>query len=101
VDGDEGGGQGASEVGRRADAALEKDRPWTMSGPDDTGGPRAGQTPDEINEMFDEIAYGKAGAVIGMVENYVGEEVFRAVQAYLAAHLYGNATAETSGTPAG
>jgi len=25
-------------------------------------------TPDEINEMFDGIAYGKAGAVIGMVE---------------------------------
>ncbi len=52
-------------------------------------------TPDEINEMFDGIAYGKAGAVLGMVENYVGEETFRrGVHNYLAAHLYGNATAE-------
>ena len=53
------------------------------------------ETPAEINELFDDIAYGKAGAVIAMVENWVGEEVFRkGVQAYLAAHLYGNATAE-------
>nr|WP_158945651.1 M1 family metallopeptidase [Granulicella sp. S190] len=52
-------------------------------------------TPDEINEMFDGIAYGKAGAVIGMVENYLGAEVFRqGVHNYLQAHLYANATAE-------
>ncbi|MEO6912382.1 MAG: M1 family metallopeptidase, partial [Edaphobacter sp.] len=52
-------------------------------------------TPAEINEMFDGIAYGKAGAVLDMVENYVGEEVFRqGVHNYLQAHLYGNATAE-------
>jgi aminopeptidase N/puromycin-sensitive aminopeptidase len=52
-------------------------------------------TPDEINEMFDGITYGKAGAVIGMVEHYVGEETFRqGVHNYLAAHIYGNATAE-------
>jgi aminopeptidase N/puromycin-sensitive aminopeptidase len=53
------------------------------------------ETPAEINAMFDDIAYGKAGAVIAMVENWVGEEVFRkGVQAYLTAHLYGSATAE-------
>ncbi len=53
------------------------------------------ETPDEINEMFDGISYGKAGAVLLMVENYVGEETFRrGVHDYLAAHLYGNATAE-------
>jgi aminopeptidase N len=53
------------------------------------------ETPAEINELFDDIAYGKAGAVIGMVENWVGEKVFRrGVHDYLAAHLYGNATAE-------
>ncbi len=53
------------------------------------------ETPAEIDEMFDGIAYGKAGAVIGMVENWVGEEVFRrGVREYLAAHLYGSATAE-------
>ena len=42
-------------------------------------------TPDEINEMFDGISYGKGGAVIGMVENYLGKEVFRqGVHNYLA-----------------
>jgi aminopeptidase N len=53
------------------------------------------ETPAEINEMFDGISYGKAGAVLRMVENYVGEETFRkGVHAYLEAHLYANATAE-------
>ncbi|HEY4050584.1 MAG TPA: M1 family metallopeptidase [Acidobacteriaceae bacterium] len=52
-------------------------------------------TPDEINEMFDGISYGKAGAVLSMVENYIGEQTFReGVHNYLAAHIYGNATAE-------
>jgi aminopeptidase N len=52
-------------------------------------------TPGEINEMFDGISYGKAGAVLLMVENYLGEETFRkGVHAYLAAHMYSNATAE-------
>ncbi|QNI32802.1 M1 family metallopeptidase [Alloacidobacterium dinghuense] len=52
-------------------------------------------TPDQINEMFDGISYGKAGAVLLMVENYLGEETFRrGVHNYLAAHMYGNATAE-------
>jgi aminopeptidase N/puromycin-sensitive aminopeptidase len=52
-------------------------------------------TPDQINEMFDGISYGKAGAVLLMVENYEGEETFRkGVHNYLSAHMYGNATAE-------
>jgi len=52
-------------------------------------------TPDEINQMFDGIAYGKASDVLLTVENYLGEETFRkGVHNYLAAHLYGNATAE-------
>jgi aminopeptidase N len=52
-------------------------------------------TPDEINQMFDGITYGKAGAVLLTVENYLGEETFRqGVHNYLAAHLYANATAE-------
>jgi len=52
-------------------------------------------TPAEINEMFDSIAYGKASHVLRMVENYLGPETFRkGVHAYLAAHEYGNATAE-------
>jgi aminopeptidase N len=53
------------------------------------------ETPAQIAEMFDGIAYGKAGAVIGMIENWVGPQVFQqGVHNYLAAHLYGNATAE-------
>ena len=52
-------------------------------------------TPDEINQMFDVIAYGKASDVLLTVENYLGEETFRkGVHNYLSAHLYSNATAE-------
>jgi aminopeptidase N len=52
-------------------------------------------TPDEINQQFDGISYGKAGAVLAMVEHYLGEETFRkGVHNYLAAHIYANATAE-------
>ncbi len=52
-------------------------------------------TPDQINEQFDGLSYGKAGAVLSMVEHYVGAEVFRkGVHNYLAAHQFGNATAE-------
>jgi aminopeptidase N/puromycin-sensitive aminopeptidase len=52
-------------------------------------------TPDEINEMFDGITYQKGGAVLDMVENYVGPGDFRkGVHNYLQAHLFGNATAE-------
>jgi aminopeptidase N len=53
------------------------------------------ETPDEIEQMFDSIAYNKASDVLLTVENYVGEETFRkGVHNYLVAHLYGNATAE-------
>jgi aminopeptidase N/puromycin-sensitive aminopeptidase len=78
------------------DAALEMDRTMNVDAGRTTRPIRAqAETPDEINEMFDDIAYGKAGAVIGMVENWVGEETFRkGVQAYLAEHAYANATAE-------
>ncbi|MCU1249645.1 MAG: Peptidase rane alanine aminopeptidase [Edaphobacter sp.] len=52
-------------------------------------------TPDEINELFDGIAYGKAAAVLHMVEQYLGPEVFRAgVKQYLETYAHGNATAE-------
>ena len=53
------------------------------------------ETREEIEQMFDGISYGKAGEVLLMVENYLGEETFRkGVHNYLAAHLYSNATAE-------
>ena len=52
-------------------------------------------TPAEINQLFDAISYGKAGAVLRMVENYEGKETFRkGVHAYLTAHEYANATAQ-------
>ena len=50
-------------------------------------------TPEEIDKLFDAIAYQKAGAVLRMIESYVGKDQFRAgVRAYLHAHEYGNAT---------
>src|SRR5436305_5512627 len=53
------------------------------------------ESPAEINELFDGIAYGKAAAVLRMVESYVDPELFRkGVHNYLLAHSYGNATAE-------
>jgi aminopeptidase N len=56
---------------------------------------QAAETPAQIQELFDGIAYGKAAAVLRMLESYLGEETFRAgVNAYLKQHQYGNATAE-------
>ena len=55
---------------------------------------QAADTPAEIQELFDGIAYGKAAAVLRMLESYLGEETFRAgVNAYLQQHQYANATA--------
>ncbi|PYX88049.1 MAG: peptidase, partial [Acidobacteria bacterium] len=54
---------------------------------------QAADSPDQIEELFDGIAYGKAAAVLRMLEAYLGPEDFRAgVNAYLRAHAYGNAT---------
>ena len=51
------------------------------------------KTPSEIKEMFDGITYQKGGAVLTMLESYVGPEMFRkGVNAYLQAHANGNAT---------
>ena len=56
---------------------------------------QAADTPAQIQELFDGIAYGKAAAVLSMLESYLGEETFRAgVNAYLKQHQYANATAE-------
>jgi alanyl aminopeptidase len=50
--------------------------------------------PGDIANAFDGITYGKGEAVIGMFENYAGEEAFqRAVRLYLKQHAWGNATA--------
>ena len=78
------------------DVAQDRDETLNLDAQRTTRSIRAtAETPDEINEMFDGIAYGKGGAVLGMLENYLGEEVFRkGVHNYLQAHMYGNATAE-------
>jgi aminopeptidase N len=56
---------------------------------------QAAETPGEIQELFDGIAYGKAAAVLSMLEAYLGEETFRAgINAYLQQHQYANATAD-------
>ena len=56
---------------------------------------QSAETPDQIQELFDGIAYGKAAAVLRMLEFYLGPETFRAgVSKYLKQHAYGNATAD-------
>jgi len=56
---------------------------------------QAAETPAQIQELFDGIAYGKAAAVLRTLEAYLGPEAFRAgVDQYLKQHSYGNATAD-------
>jgi tricorn protease interacting factor F2/3 len=53
------------------------------------------QTANEIEEIFDDISYGKGGSVLRMIEGYIGYEVFRkGVSAYLQKFAYQNAIAE-------
>ena len=55
---------------------------------------QAANTPAQIQELFDGIAYGKAASVLRMLESYLGEQTFRAgVNAYIQKHQYANATA--------
>lgn len=52
-------------------------------------------TPQEIGQVFDGIAYGKTAAVLRMIEAYVGAAPFReAIRAYLRRFAFGNATGE-------
>jgi aminopeptidase N len=53
------------------------------------------ETVAEIEGAFDVITYEKGAAVLRMVESYVGADGFRrAINRYLQAHAYGNATSE-------
>ncbi len=53
------------------------------------------ETPAEINEVFDPIAYEKTSGVLNMIEAYVGPEAFRkGVSAYLTRYSSGNAAGE-------
>ena len=50
-------------------------------------------TPAEVDQIFDEISYEKGGSVLYMIENYVGNDVFRnGLTSYLRSHSYSNAT---------
>ncbi len=48
-------------------------------------------SPDEANEMFDALTYGKGSAVLRMIEQFLGGDHFRlGVADYLRTHSYGN-----------
>ena len=73
-------------------AAAE--RPWALK-VDDLAGSRPVEfevrMPEEAHAMFDAITYGKGSAVLWMMEQFIGEDVFReGVGEYLRAHAYGN-----------
>lgn len=52
-------------------------------------------TVEQASQAFDGITYGKGAAVIAMLEDYVGEAVWRnGVRSYLHAHAYGNAVTQ-------
>jgi puromycin-sensitive aminopeptidase len=56
---------------------------------------QSAETPAQIQELFDGIAYDKAASVLRMLEAYLGTERFQAgVSQYLKEHSYGNATAD-------
>ncbi len=67
-------------------------------------------SPDDANAMFDVLTYQKGSSVLRMLEQYLGEDEFRAgVTAYLKKHAYANtdtpdlwaALEEASGEPVG
>jgi puromycin-sensitive aminopeptidase len=48
--------------------------------------------PAEVREIFDDISYAKGASTLRMLEQYLGEAVFRrGLQRYLKGHTYGNA----------
>ena len=52
-------------------------------------------TPADINQVFNTIVYQKTGAVVRMVEGYLGPEHYRTgINAYLKKFAFGNATGE-------
>src|SRR4051794_33460751 len=66
------------------------------------------ESPDDASGMFDTLTYTKGGAVLRMIEQWLGPDVFRdGIRRYLAAHAYGNtethdlwdALEEASGKP--
>jgi tricorn protease interacting factor F2/3 len=53
------------------------------------------KSPDEIEQIFDAISYGKGAHVLQMIEAYVGEDAFReGVRSHLSNHSYSNASGD-------
>ena len=74
------------------------ERPWAFK-VDDLATTRPVEfdvnSPEDANAMFDALTYGKGSAVLRMIEQYLGEEVFRrGVGNYLRAHAYENTETE-------
>ena len=70
------------------------DRPWAF-GVDALAATRPVEfevgSPEEANEMFDALTYGKGSSLLRMIEQFIGEEEFQeGVGNYLRAHAYGN-----------
>ncbi|HEY3427932.1 MAG TPA: M1 family metallopeptidase [Acidimicrobiia bacterium] len=74
------------------------DRPWAL-GVDALAATRPVEfevgSPDEANEMFDALTYGKGSSLLRMIEQFIGEDSFRTgVGNYLRRHAYGNTVTE-------
>jgi puromycin-sensitive aminopeptidase len=53
------------------------------------------EDPAQIRELFDAISYSKGGAVLRMLEDFLGADTFqRGLHGYLSANQYGNARTE-------
>jgi aminopeptidase N len=78
------------------DEALETQTALGLDGLKSTHAIHApADTPAQIDEAFDAIAYEKGAAVLRMIENYLGPDPFRkGINAYLQAHAYGNGTSQ-------
>jgi puromycin-sensitive aminopeptidase len=68
--------------------------PWAM-GTDQLASTRPIEyevnAPEEVDQMFDAITYGKGSAVLHMIDEFIGVENFRqGVGAYLRKHAHGN-----------
>ena len=70
------------------------ERPWAME-VDHLSTTRAVEfevnSPEEADQMFDALTYGKGSSVLRMIEQFIGEDAFRdGVGTYLRRHSYGN-----------
>jgi puromycin-sensitive aminopeptidase len=75
-------------------AFAASERPWAF-GVDALASTRPVEfevrSPDEANEMFDALTYGKGSSLLRMIEQFIGEEAFRlGVGNYLRKHAYAN-----------